>query len=260
MKRTLLLFAAIFALTAIHAIAPEGVELVNLGLPSGLLWANMNVGATTPEEEGDFFAWGELAGGKTEYGSSNYTYAENPTTLPDSADAARINWGDDWRMPTDQELDELINECTWVWQDADSTEFNGKTGYKVIGSNGNFIFLPCGGWRSGKNQGNLTTYGYIWSSTISTKYDGKTYGWELIFGEPWAIYASDPKQNDVYLTDQAYRYSGANIRPVSGESYIPTSVNSVTTIQPAIRKFYENGQLFIEVDGLLYNASGTRVK
>lgn len=109
----------------------NGHEYVDLGLPSGTLWATMNVGADSPEDYGDYFAWGEITP------NSNYTYSKNSKVLSLSDDAANANWGGAWRMPTKAELDELINSsyttCTWTG--------NGRKVTSKI--NGNSIFLPA---------------------------------------------------------------------------------------------------------------------
>jgi hypothetical protein len=91
----------------------NGHEYVDLGLPSGTLWATCNVGANSPEEYGDFFAWGEVEP-KEEYTNENYTYTETSNVLPLSADAANANWGEAWRMPTRNEQDELRIYCSWM--------------------------------------------------------------------------------------------------------------------------------------------------
>ncbi len=111
-------------------------DYVDLGLPSGLLWATCNVGANSPEEYGDYFAWGETEP-KSSYSISNYSYSSNPKVLPLSADAAHVNWGGDWRMPTKEEFEELIECCSWLW-----ITQNEVNGHKVTGQNGNSIFLP----------------------------------------------------------------------------------------------------------------------
>ena len=138
----------------------NGHEWVDLGLPSGLKWATCNVGANTPEEYGDYFAWGEVEPKETynwstyKYGSDddeltkycdkssygNNGFTDNKTVLDPEDDAATVNWGGAWRMPTTEEQQELINNCTWTW-----TTQNGVNGYKVTGPNGNSIFLPAAG-------------------------------------------------------------------------------------------------------------------
>ena len=169
----------------------NGHEYVDLGLPSGIKWATCNVGATTPEEYGDYFAWGETSP-KTTYNLSTYKYCngthtsmtkyctkssygtvDNKTTLELSDDAAHVNWGGKWRMPTSAEQDELRNtsNCTWTW-----TTQNGVKGYKVTSvKNGNSIFLPAAGRRSGDPLDDAGSIGYYWSSSLRTSYSSSAY-------------------------------------------------------------------------------------
>lgn len=154
---------------------------VDLGLPSGTKWAICNVGATSPEGYGDYFAWGETSP-KSNYAWSTYKYyngssskltkyntksdrgtVDNKTTLDLSDDAARTNWGGKWRMPTEAEQNELRNNCTWTW-----TTKNGIKGYKVTSkTNGNSIFLPAAGYRDGTSiYGGVGYTGYSWSSSL----------------------------------------------------------------------------------------------
>ena len=130
-------------------------EYVDLGLPSGLLWATYNVGADKPEDYGDYFAWGETEV-KSAYNwntykwyngdwdiltkyciSSSYGTVDNKTVLDIEDDAAYVNWGEGWCMPTCEEVQGLKNTCTWTW-----TTQGGKDGYRVTGRNGNSVFLP----------------------------------------------------------------------------------------------------------------------
>ena len=162
----------------------NGHEYVDLGLPSGTKWATCNVGANSPEEYGDYFAWGETEP-KSYYGwstykwcngsydtqtkyctSSSYGTVDNKTTLDLSDDAAYVNWGSSWRMPTKAEYDELINTSytTWTW-----TTQNGVKGYKVTSkTNGNSIFLPAAGCRDDSDLYNAGFGGGYWSSSLST--------------------------------------------------------------------------------------------
>lgn len=136
----------------------NGYGYVDLGLPSGLKWATCNIGANTPEEYGDYFAWGEVEP-KSYYGWDNYKWCngnyntltkycmggnygiiDNKTVLDSGDDAATVNWGGNWRMPTKEEQDELREYCTWKW-------IYDIGGYEVIGPNGNSIFLPIAGFR-----------------------------------------------------------------------------------------------------------------
>lgn len=154
-----------YATCSITVADANGHECVDLGLPSGILWATCNVGATAPEEYGDYFAWGETTT-KTEYTSSNYTYTANPSTLPSDKDAAYVNWGGNWRMPTKVEQDELRSSsyCTWTW-----TTQDGVNGYSVSSKiNNNSIFLPAAGYYSGSLREDDGSYGYYWSSSSSS--------------------------------------------------------------------------------------------
>lgn len=162
----------------------NGFPWVDLGLPSGLKWAICNVGASRPEEYGDYFAWGETKP-KTIYDVSTYEYCngsssslnkyntssdfgtvDNKTTLELSDDAARANWGGSWRMPTKAEQDELRNKCTWTW-----TSQNGVNGYQVTSkTNGNSIFLPAAGYYDGVGLNKVGADGYYWSSMLFDTY------------------------------------------------------------------------------------------
>ncbi len=148
----------------------NGHEWVDLGLPSGLKWATMNVGATTPEGCGDAYAWGETEP-KKRYDFSTYKYSNSDGTifskynaddqkevLDLEDDAARVNWGGSWRMPTATEFEELLNNCTWTYN-----ESNG--GYTVQGSTGNTIFLPITIFYSGEKP--LDHAGFYRTSSLS---------------------------------------------------------------------------------------------
>lgn len=116
---------------------------VDLGL--SVNWAGWNIGATSPEELGNRYAWGETET-REKYTYENYKYYNPDSIYTDIGynisgtqyDAARKNWGGSWRMPTRVEMQELVDKCTWEW-----TSFNNSPGYKVIGPNGNSIFLPA---------------------------------------------------------------------------------------------------------------------
>ena len=136
-------------------------EYVDLGLPSGLLWATCNVGANTPEEYGDYFAFGEYRP-KSSYTENNY----NPSVLQFN-DAATCNWGSEWRMPTGAEFEELNNNCTTTW-----TTLNGVRGRLFRGPNGNTIFLPAAGYRGSSLSGD-GSQGNYWSRTRDTTLTGR---------------------------------------------------------------------------------------
>ena len=148
----------------------NGYEYVDLGLPSGVKWATLNVGATAPTERGSIFAWGELEA-KAEYLESNCTtYGLNfDISGNPEYDAARAQWGGTWRMPTREEYDELFNNCTWEWEVQ-----NGVGGKKVTGPNGNYIFMPITGYQYGASH-YMEDFGYYWTSTPVDSYDNLSF-------------------------------------------------------------------------------------
>jgi hypothetical protein len=149
-------------------------------------WATCNIGADSPEDYGDYFAWGETDP-KSTYNWSTYKWCQgsndtmtkyctnssygtvdNKTQLDLSDDAARANWGDSWRMPTHDELTELREKCSWTW-----TTQNGVEGYKVTSkTNGNSIFLPAAGFRDDSSLRSAGSRGYYWSSSLDTDSPG----------------------------------------------------------------------------------------
>ena len=170
-------------------------DYVDLGLPSGLLWATCNVGASAPEDYGDYFAWGETTP-KDVYNYSTYQfcmgsnrtltkYCNNPsygnegftdnlTTLLPVDDAATANWGSDWRMPTKEEFEELYNNTTVTW-----TLQNFVWGRLFTASNGNSLFLPAAGYRDDSYFDVPGRYGFYWSGSLNT--DCPDAAWELTF-------------------------------------------------------------------------------
>lgn len=124
----------------------KGHEWVDLGL--SVKWATCNIGADRPTDYGDYFAWGETAT-KKEYSITNCATCDlSPNILLSSIagksrfDAARSKWGGSWRLPTEEEMDELREKCEWTWTSRDN-----KNGYLVTGPSGESIFLPAGGFR-----------------------------------------------------------------------------------------------------------------
>lgn len=189
----------------------DGHEYVDLGL--SVKWATMNVGATAPEDYGDYYAWGEVTT-KTVYSWSTYLWCngsddtltkyctqssygtvDNKTTLELADDAAHVIWGGNWRMPTDAEWTELRTQCTWTW-----TTQNGVSGYRVTASNGNSIFLPAAGYRYDTSLGYTGLVGSYGSSSLDSSYLSNAYGFE--FGSS-GVYRS------------LYRYFGRSVRPVA---------------------------------------------
>ena len=190
----------------------NGHEYVDLGLPSGVLWATCNVGADSPEDYGDYFAWGETEPKDYYYldsykwysnneftkycTDSDYGTVDNKTILELSDDAANANWGGDWRMPTKEDQDELRAECTWTW-----TTQNGVNGYKVTSkTNGNSIFLPAAGYRGDSDLNSADSNGSYWGSSLCSYYSYDAY--YLYF------YSSNVGWNDYA------RGRGHSVRPV----------------------------------------------
>lgn len=189
--------------------AAESDDFVDLGLTSGRLWAKVNIGATSPEDFGDKYAWGELVT-KSSYTTANYTYSDNPTTLPAERDVATQKLGSDWRMPTYAEIKELCNQCTWTW-----TTVNGTKGYLVEGKNGNSIFMPAAGDFDGTRFNDKNIYGYYWtSSCIDSRY----------------AHALNFNSTGTLLNPYHDRYHGRSVRPVYVGSNKPqtTPVSEIT--------------------------------
>ncbi len=180
---------------------PDTHEYVDLGLPSGTLWATCNVGANAPEEYGDYFAWGETEP-KEEYTWENYQWCNGSDTtltkycihsdygyngfvdgkieLDPEDDAAYVNWGSPWRMPTNEQLNELIENCTKT-----GTTLNGVNGSLFTGPNGNTLFFPAAGCRhdSIAAEGLLGDY---WTRVLGNH--GSNYAFGICFspeGKQW---------------------------------------------------------------------------
>ena len=150
----------------------NGHDYVDLGLPSGLKWATCNIGASQPEDYGNYYAWGETTT-KSEYTEENsVTMGQPMSDFSGNAtyDAARANWSSTWRMPTEAEMEELRDNCTWTW-----TAQNGVNGMKVTGSNGNSIFLPAAGHCDGSSRIGVGDFGTYWSSTPYESIDFSAY-------------------------------------------------------------------------------------
>ena len=213
---------------------PEPIcEYVDLGL--SVKWATCNVGASKPENNGAYFAWGETKP-KTRYDWSTYKWCnggmntltkyntnssygstvDNKTILEPAADAATANWGGSWRMPTDAEWTELREQCIWA-----RTMGNGIIGYTVISkSNGNKIFLPAAGCSYDSSLDYAGSRGDYWSSSLST--DDASGAWLVNFGPS--------NVNRIY----GIRDIGRSVRPVldenkSGETTPPTVTTAVVT-------------------------------
>lgn len=140
----------------------NGHEYVDLGLASGTKWATCNIGAFSPEEYGNYYAWGETSRKSNYNPDTSITYGEPFDEISSSPqyDAARVNWGGSWRMPTKAECEELLNNCRWTYETK-----NDVNGYCITGLNGNSIFLPMTGSCDYTSQYDVGSDGLFWSST-----------------------------------------------------------------------------------------------
>ena len=182
---------------------PDTHEYVDLGLPSGTLWATMNIGANAPGESGDYFAWGETEPKDyydwTTYKWCNSTssrvikyctnssdghngFTDGKTELEPADDAAYVNWGHSWRMPTMEQIQELV-------------------GQKGTGPNGNTIFLPAAGGRWYESLNSAGDWGLYWSRS-------------LYLDDCIKAYYLDFYSNGIYWNLCQTRYGGLPVRAV----------------------------------------------
>ena len=194
-------------------------EAIDLGL--SVKWASWNVGASSPEEYGDYFAWGETVTKSIYYDNNSVIYGLSISELESRGiissdgnltaeyDAATANWSGSWRMPTKAEQVELLANCTWEW-----TTQNGVNGYKVTGVNGNFIFLPAAGYRPGTSLYDAGSYGIYWSATL---YDNSAYACDLSF------------DSSEYGWHRSYCSFGLTVRPVYSEAPVITITTGEAT-------------------------------
>lgn len=194
----------------------NGHEYVDLGLPSGTLWATCNVGATTPVGYGDYFAWGETQP-KTTFNWSTYQYCngsydqltkycnnskygyngftDNLIVLQPDDDAATANWGSDWCLPTTDQWQELFQITNHTW-----TTQNGVNGRLFTASNGNSLFLPAAGDRWDDELDSAGSYGFYWSNSLHT--NSPFHAWYFSF-----------YSDDYYMRNRCRGY-GRSVRPV----------------------------------------------
>ena len=281
MRRYLFIVLLLLTSSLMMAQAQSGVEAVDLGLPSGTLWANMNVGASSASDCGDYFSWGEVEPkeiynidtykwygswivndstwydedgfehkilGGTYHGYTKYTgyftedsymnecdYKQN---LDLEDDAAYVNWGGNWRIPSLGQLVELKNMCTWEWG-----ALNGSEGYKVVGPSGNFIFLPVSGVKQDDRL--LSGGGVYWSNMVDNsnwKINGYAHFLE-IRNEGFEIGGGPTFIGYHLIMNDGYRPLGCSVRPVQkskykltyivdGEVYYTTEIKVGEVIEP----------------------------
>ncbi len=148
----------------------NGHECVDLGL--SIKWAACNIGASTPSDYGDYYAWGETSTKSLYTEDNSITFGKNMGSIAGDSryDAARAKWGGSWRLPTASEIYELVSKCKREW-----TTMGGHKGYKVTGPNGKSIFLPAAGWRGGTSLYNAGESGDYWSATPYEDYSNIAY-------------------------------------------------------------------------------------
>ena len=225
MKRAKILMVAFAAMLSVGMVScckdddesTSDSNFVDLGLPSGLLWAKCNLGATTPEGYGNYYAWGETstkdkydwstykyctANGTrlqtlTKYNTSNeYGTPDNLTTLEAADDAATAALGSGARTPTKDEWEELRKNTTSEW-----TTEGGVAGRKFTGTNGNSIFLPAAGGYNGSSLLNAESKGYYWSSSLDTESPSSAWEFQIESNSRSTSYAS----RDIGYTVRAVR-------------------------------------------------------
>ena len=200
----------------------NGHEWVDLGL--SVLWATCNVGASSPSEYGDYYAWGETEIKSSYTKDNSKTYGK--TDMVDISgnpqyDAATANWGSGWRMPTKAEFEELLDKCEWQW-----TELDGRKGYTITGSNGNSIFLPAAGFRDeASSLIDAGCFGTYWSSTSHFYED--------------AALAMILADNSYYLWEALHNF-GYTVRPVLNKDVVDR-IRRIRQNQERIDRLYPEG-------------------
>jgi len=222
----------------------RGHSYVDLGLPSGSKWATCNIGAATPQDYGNYYAWGETT---TKENYSWYTYLDGniegssdcgtdkdvlkgvTDLVGTQYDAAYVNWGGKWRMPTKAQQEELCDECYWVWTDSyNNSNVKGYIVYKVknIGDNGKkickgetpssyyslsdaHIFLPAAGYHESGGFFGAGADSYYWSSSLDT--DNPQSAWCIDF---YSDHMFGEENYDVYCDYDNRRYDGQSVRAV----------------------------------------------
>jgi len=212
----------------------NGHDYVDLGLPSKTMWATCNIGAGRPEFNGNYFAWGETSPKSSYEGKNSNTYGKTKESListdvinslgdlTSSYDAASVNWGNEWRMPTKCECDELVSSCKWEW-----SKSGGVEGYRITGPSGAFIFLPASGYKYQASEKYIGKGGGILSSSLS---DGDAYLY---------CYGISFEKNQHYVY-RDLRYEGRAIRPVLAKDIVSTAENNNISQQQNASDIYLN--------------------
>jgi uncharacterized protein (TIGR02145 family) len=194
---------------------PDAVDMGN-----GVKWATGNLCKSTdgtyyigsPTEYGAYFSWGDINGHYEgegyDFSDTNYSngtsgsvhnLTANFTSGDATYDAARAKLGGTWRIPTYDELNWLVSNCTWTWKDSSNTDYNGVAGYEIVSTNGNKIFMPASGYYGGTSLRARGSGGYYWSA----RYNDSSNAYYLYFNS-----------SDHYMDNGGHRERGRSIRPV----------------------------------------------
>lgn len=222
----------------IEPVNEETHEYVDLGLPSGTLWATCNIGSEAPETYGDYFSWGETEP-KDIYDTSHYKFnrgsgmmtkyctissfgsggmTDDLTELLPEDDAATANWGNDWQMPSRAQVEELIDTMftTSKW-----TSLNDFYGTKITSKkNGNWIFLPATGYVDGNSIYRIDSYGSCWTRSLREDGPRDAYDWGYLWSS--IFWGADR------------RYMGENVRPVRVEKIPRILVSKIILSESSI--------------------------
>lgn len=211
-------------------------EPINLGLPSGTLWASWNVGATAPEEYGNYYSWGETEV-RDQYYFTTYSLCDGTVSSCHDIgadisgtqyDVAHVKWGGGWCMPSKDDFMELVYNCEYK-----ETTQNGVKGLQFTGKNGNYIFLPYTGYYWNTENSKVGSEGSYWSSTLTTS---RNHAHEMSFSKGEMLW-------DCYIN----RFAGLSVRPVKHSA--PTYDNLVLSTYDPINMIVNGGATFMILSG-----------
>ena len=232
----------------------SGHAWIDLGLPSGVKWASTNIGANLPQDEGDYYAWGETAlktdfrwatyaHGKGQNSLTKYANSDGIVSLDDADDIVTKTWGGTWRMPTQKEWAELQEHCVWTW--TDDYNKSGVAGYVVKSKSGEAsLFLPAAGCRYANLVNEKGVHGYYWSSSLfnSSAYWGSAYQLQFI-----RVFVKSDWNHT--------RYYGSSVRGVCTPQ--PSSIVDIPQSDSPI--YVIGGKIYYGQKGRIYDLHGRDV-
>ena len=214
----------------------NGHEWVDLGLPSKKKWATMNIGASSAEQYGDFYAWGEVAT-KSSYTWSNYKHCNGTEASVKNIgsnitstdyDVALKKWGSKWQMPTQDDYKELCQKCTISY-----ATINGKKLIKFTGPNGSYVYFPCSGYYEGSKKDHEDIGAWYWTATV----DANDLSGAYLFG---GIY--EPSSSEKWLIMPQTRNKGCNVRAITSDNDAETGFDA-SIIKGTTWMMKNNGKL-----------------